>query len=225
MKLPDELNTEIEQYKEDAGASIQEIAVRGAIAGIPLVGSSIMEIFNGLAQRRQLERLNDVFDAVKERLDELGEEKIDREFFKSEEFQTILFLILERLHTTGNAEKLRMFGSALANSGSSSLKGDDKELMVRALRDLALSDIAVLNNHRVKGWMPYTHDIRYGTEILSSLSRLEALGLVAQQIRINLSDIESGAQTSLGEIKPIRTFSITAFGESLLELISAGKTE
>jgi hypothetical protein len=73
--------------------------------------------------------------------------------------------------------------------------------------------------------MPYTHDIRYGTEILSSLSRLEALGLVAQQIRINLSDIESGAQTSLGEIKPIRTFSITAFGESLLELISAGKTE
>jgi hypothetical protein len=58
---------------------------------------------------------------------------------------------------------------------------------------------------------------------LSSLSRLEALALVAQQIRINVADIDSDAQRSLGQIKPTRTFSITTFGERLLEFISAGK--
>jgi hypothetical protein len=223
MKLPDELDVELDQHRKDSDTAIQDITLRSVIAAVPLVGSSILEIFNGLAQRRQQERLNDVFDAVKNRLHELGEEKIDRQFFKSEEFQTLLFLIIERLHTTGDAEKLRMFGSALANSGSPSFKNDDKELLIRALRDLAVNDITVLNDYRVKGWIPHTHDIRYDTYILSSLSRLEALGLVAQQIRINLSDIESGAQTSLGQIKPIRTFSITAFGERLLEFISVGK--
>ncbi len=223
MKRPDELIVELDQYRKDSDTPIQEITLRSAIAGVPLVGSSILELFNGLAQRRQQERLNQVFDAVKNRLHELGEEKIDRQFFNSEEFQTLLFLIIERLHTTGDAEKLRMFGSALANSGSPSFESDDKELLIRAFRDLAVNDIAVLNDYRVKGWTPYTHDIRYDTHVLSSLSRLEALALVAQQIRINVADIDSDAQRSLGQIKPTRTFSITTFGERLLEFISAGK--
>jgi hypothetical protein len=223
MKLPDELDAEFDQYRKDSDTAIQEMALRSVIASVPLVGSSILEIFNGLAQRRQQERLNNVFDAVKSRLHELGEEKIDRQFFNSEEFQTLLFLIIERLHTTGDAEKLRIFGSALGNSGSPSFKSDDKELLIRALRDLAVSDIAALNDYRIKGWTPHIYDIRYDTHVLSSLSRLEALGLVSQEIRINLSDIESGALASLGQIKPIRTFSITTFGERLLEFISTGK--
>jgi hypothetical protein len=82
-------------------------------------------------------------------------------------------------------------------------------LLIRALRDLAVSDLAALNDYRIKGWSPHTHDIRYDAQVLSCLSRLEAIGLVAQEIRINLSDIESGALTSLGQIKPTRTFSLT----------------
>jgi len=100
VNLPDELDIELKRYKDDSGAAVQEIALRSMIAGVPLVGSSILEILNGLAQRRQQERLNDVFDALKNRLHELGDEKIDRKFFRSEEFQTLLFLLLERLHTT-----------------------------------------------------------------------------------------------------------------------------
>jgi hypothetical protein len=222
VKLPDELNAELDQHKKDSDTSIQEITLRSIIAGVPFVGGSILEICNGVAQRRQQERLSEVFDAVKNRLHDLGEEKIDRQFFNSEEFQTLLFLIIERLHITGDAKKLRMFGSALANSGSPSFASDDKEMLARAPRDLAVNDITVLNDSRLKGWTPHTQDIRYDTHILSSLSRLEALGLVAQQIRINLSDIDSGAQKSLGHIKPTRTFSITTFGERLLEFISAG---
>jgi hypothetical protein len=39
------------------------------------------------------------------RFDSIGDKKIDREFFKSEEFQIMLFLLLERLHTTHDRER------------------------------------------------------------------------------------------------------------------------
>jgi hypothetical protein len=134
VSLPDELSTEIDQYKEDSGAAVQEIALRSMLAGVPWLGSSILEMLNGLAQRRQQERLNDVFDALKNRLQELGKEKIDRGFFKSEEFQTLLFLVIERLHTTHDRTKLAMCGIALANSANTDFKEDHRELFVRALR-------------------------------------------------------------------------------------------
>lgn len=223
--MPDELNSELDQYKEDSEITVQNLVLRSIIQGVPFVGSSIMEIFNGLAQRRQQDRLNDFFDAVKNRLHDLGEEKIDREFFKSEEFQTLLFLILEKLHTTHDRAKLKMFGTALGNAGTDEFGDDNKELFVRSLRDLAPADIAVLNHESLEGWTPHTHIIDYGIEVLGSLSRLEALGLVAQHIRIKLADIESGAQTTLGQIKPIRTFSLTPFGDRFLKFITAGQLD
>ena len=110
MKLPDELDVVIRQHKEDAETEIPKIALRTAISLIPYAGSAINEIVGGLAQRRAQERLKDMFAALKDRLDSLDEEKVDSEYFDSQEFQTVLYLLIERLHTTHDKEKLRMFG-------------------------------------------------------------------------------------------------------------------
>jgi hypothetical protein len=66
------------------------------------------------------------------------EDKIpNMSYYRSEKFGSLLTLILERLHGTRHKEKLRMFGDALANSGSSDLNEDDAEQYIRTLRDLA----------------------------------------------------------------------------------------
>lgn len=64
---------------------------------------------------------------MKNRLNLLGEEKVDNDYFRSEEFQSLLFLLIEKLHTTHDAEKLRMFGNALGNAANVDFKSDDKE--------------------------------------------------------------------------------------------------
>jgi hypothetical protein len=183
VKLPDELRAELDFYKKDSETTIQNIVLRSAVQGVPFIGSSIMEIFNGLAQRRAQERLNDMFDEVKKRLDSVGDEKIDREFFKSEEFQTLLFLLLERLHTTHDSEKLKMFGNALANSGNVDFKDDAREDYIRVLRDLSLKDLLILNDFRLKGWTPHIHQIDYSANVLVSLARLHGMGLVIGNLK------------------------------------------
>jgi hypothetical protein len=226
VSLPDELNTELEQYKQDSETSIQHITMRSIIAGVPYVGSSILEIFNGLAQRRQQERLNDVFDALKNRLHELGEEKIDREFFKSEEFQTLLFLLLERLHTTHDAEKLRMFGSALANAGGLDFNDDAKEDYIRILRDLSFKDLSILNDFRLRGWTPYIQQIEYSSDVLVSLSRLQGMGLVIGNLKQKAVNRVGNSRTENAQIisdmitqPPKMQYSLSTFGERFLRFV------
>jgi hypothetical protein len=57
--------------------------------------------------------MQDMFEHFSNRLRELGEENINREWFKSEEFQTLLFEALRQLHVTHDREKIEMLGVAL----------------------------------------------------------------------------------------------------------------
>jgi hypothetical protein len=226
VKLPDELSTELDRYKVDSETTIQTIVLRSVIQGVPFVGSSIMEIFNGVAQRRAQERLNDMFNQMKRRLDSVGEEKIDREFFKSEEFQTLLFLLLERLHTTHDTEKLKMFGNALADSGDLDFKDDAKEDYIRILRDLSLKDLLVLDDFRLKGWTPHIHQIDYSADVLVSLSRLHGMGLVIGNLKQKTLNRIGSSRTEDAQIisdmitqAPKIQYSLSTFGERFLRFV------
>jgi hypothetical protein len=92
MSFSDEVESEIRNYKVDSETTIGEIVARqslfAAISTIPFAGSAMVDLFNDLAQRRAQDRLNRVLDQLKDSLRRLGEDKIDREYFRSEEFQT-----------------------------------------------------------------------------------------------------------------------------------------
>jgi hypothetical protein len=99
------------------------VASHTLVAGVPYAGGPIVELMDGLAQGRTQQRLHAVFSVMKDRLEALREEKVDREFFNSEEFQTLLFLmVIEKLQTTQDTQKLESFGGALANSGRASMR-------------------------------------------------------------------------------------------------------
>lgn len=52
----------------------------------------------------------------------LGDENINREWFRGEEFQTLLFETIHQLHVTQDKTKIEMLGKALANSGATEFK-------------------------------------------------------------------------------------------------------
>jgi hypothetical protein len=160
------------------------------------------------------------------------EDKIpDIKYYESEEFQSLLGIVVEKLYTTHDETKLRMFGDALANCGNSDFQADDKEEYVRTLRDLSSKDLQVLNDERLKGWSPHIHAIQYDTDVLTNLSRLAGRGLVIEHLKVKTpSSGRTGserldAENVLRELlttPPMRTYSLSPFGERFLKFIASG---
>jgi hypothetical protein len=233
MDKPESLSTAIGRYEKTANTSLDEIAIRATVAAIPYAGGSILELWSGLAQRRAHDRLHVVFSAMSERLEELNTEKVDRAFFDTPEFQNLLYLLLEKLHSTSDEEKLRMFGDALANSGNNEFNGTDKEECIRTLRELSAKDLKVLRDEKLKNWFPHTHTIEYAPPILSSLFRLVGMGLVLEKLnpkeppigRMGSRRLDS--KQALEELltqPPRRVFYLSPFGTEFLKFIGGDES-
>jgi hypothetical protein len=141
---------------KDAGRTLQTTFAAAAAAGavafaeathnIPFgVGAALLTLVGELAGRRINSRLNDVVEHFTNRLRELGEGKIDRGWFTSEEFQTLLFETLRQLQVTHDNAKLKMLGVGLANSGADDFKEEErKDLFIRFVRELTSQHVGVL---------------------------------------------------------------------------------
>lgn len=177
-----QLGAALDSYMQVARPSAAEIAVRTTVASIPYAGGSLLALWDGVAQRRIQERLNIIFDEMKSCLEIIDTEKIDPNFFDSEEFQTLFYLLAERLHTTHDQEKLRMFGRALANGCQIKSQSDDKEFFIRTLRELSLSDIQFVSLQDLANWKRYDrpYDDEHNEE-MSRYSRLLGLGLITER--------------------------------------------
>ncbi len=199
-----------------------------ALVKLPFVAHIVTRLLSSSSARFEARflRVAEEMNAQQKRI----EGKIpDKTYYESEEFQSLLYLILEKLHATYNDEKLQRFGAALANSGSSEFQSEDKEQYVCTLRDLSSRDLQVLNDGRLKNWFPHTHTIEYDAEVLSSLSRLAGMGLVIEKLEIkpleNTGSARMDAEKALREIltqPPKRTYFLSPFGNRFLEFISSG---
>jgi|GEM_PF-2989774 len=231
MDEPSGTNLSLERHEDAAHSQLAEIAVRTLVAGIPYAGGPILELWNGIAQRRTQKRISVVLEEMKKQLESVEGEKVDRKFFETEEFQTLLFLLLDKLYTTHDEKKLKMFGDALANSGAAEFKKDDREAYIRVLRDLSLSDLETLNDDRLKGWTPLVNRIEYSPDVLSSLARLAASGLVIERLHSGMPsrgttgsanlDAKPRVEDALSPRPPRRTYQLSPFGEKFLSFVSA----
>jgi hypothetical protein len=152
----EELPEFVREITKDAGRTIQGMVMSATAAGfvsfleavrvLPYgTSAAITELTTGLAVKRTNERMKDMFEYMSNRLREVGEQKIDREWFRGEEFQTLLYEALRQLHVTHDREKIEMLGVALANSGTSGFKEEErKDLFVRFVRDLTRQHVKVL---------------------------------------------------------------------------------
>jgi hypothetical protein len=133
----------------EAKRTIQGKIVSSGIAGVlslvPGVGGAVIEMMTELAIQRTNDRIKEMFEYFVNRIREVGEERVDRDWFRGEEFQTLLYEALHQLHVTRDREKIEMLGVSLANSGAPGFKGDARnDLFVRFVRDLAPQHIKML---------------------------------------------------------------------------------
>jgi len=213
--LKDRLDSDIE--RDLSGAT-----VAGILSLIPGIGSAVQSLIDGKANRNVERRWFQLFADLKANLEEIRDSIPDESYYGSEEFQTLLALAYEQLWTTHNREKLRMLAAALANSGSAPFQADDKELMIRALRNLSPSDIKNLDHQYLKNWLPLTRRIDYGADVLGSLSRLASSGLVIERfLPPNPNAAAEQQLKSLLESPPWRAFQLSPFGERFLRFVAS----
>jgi hypothetical protein len=214
------------------------------VAGIPYAGGPILEIISGLAKRRVEERLDVVFAAMKQQLELMSQEKVNQAFFSSEEFQSLFYLLLERLHATHHQEKLKTLGRALGNSASTDFQEDDKEQYIRTLRDLSLEDLQTLQKMAEIQKLP-SH-LRAAGLVKSenpSVARMVGLGLIHETVQLRDFNLRiPGAPTSSQSIDgyarglvnafqeyfkkaPVATYRLSSFGKLFLDFIASGNTE
>lgn len=145
MPIDRALEKVVEQYAKEALVTGQDVALDAAINAVPVVGSSIAALFSGLARRRVRERLITVLELMTAEIASVEEDSVRKEFFDSEEFQTLFSMVLEQLQTTHDRAKLKLLAMSLAHSGLKGFSEENrKELFVRAIRDLTQTHIEFL---------------------------------------------------------------------------------
>jgi hypothetical protein len=242
--ITDKVAKERARFEQESRPFIGKETFNAALSAVltviaPKVSVPILSLLNELAGRRVYERAVDMIRTMNERIDEIGEENVNKEYFKSEEFQTILFLRFEQLRTTHDKEKQRLLASALANSGLSSFSEESrKELFVRILRDLSPQHI-----QRLKELLPPKRYLEAGPtfwpksaspqgEELGILQYLAANGLVDEFLTAKKV---AGLGTSPDKIArvlqehlerpPTRNFRISRFGMDFLRYVGASASE
>jgi len=119
--------------------------ISAAMRSIPFVGGQMVALMSGAARKRLVERMLDVLREMKYQMDDIRAEQVNTEFFESDEFQTLLALVLQEVQTTHDEKKLKMLAASLCNSGKVEFEAETrKELFIRVLRALSPEHIRVL---------------------------------------------------------------------------------
>ena len=227
------------EIAKDAGRSFQAILMSSAAAGaisflesiqvLPFgIATTLTELTTGLALKRTNERLNDMMGYFDKRLRELGEEKIDRDWFKSEEFQTLLFEALRQLQVTHDRAKLKMLGVGLANSGAEGFKEEErKDLFIRFVRELTSQHVGVLlkllpetfpvsrtvvRSERPASQEDWRHSMSWShrptltprnDDDLFAVQMLHAYGLVEEEIKSSINEPRLSNISSEGQAREV----------------------
>jgi hypothetical protein len=223
--------------------------VRSGLAGlislIPHgVGSAINEMLTQLSQRRLYERLDSMLDEMGRRIHDLGKERVIPDWFKGEEFQTLIFEAFNQLPTINDKARIKMLGNGLANSGATEFTEETrKHLFLQLVRALTPQHIACL--HRLVPRMDerYSEKMRWdrrpeiegdGADLLI-LQMLAADGLVEERLQSldvrepsvgsnpSLSDVTRAVRQLLKDLNkpPIRDFRLSELGRDFLKFVGS----
>src|ERR1700739_110962 len=216
-----------EQVRGFVGEEAAEMAagiVLHAIKCLSIVGIPVVDSWKDLKQKPINER---VLEVLTDMNNQSKTNHVNKDYFKSEEFQTLLALMLEQLATTHDKDKLHLLASALANSATSEFSTENrKELFMRILRNLAPEHVQMLR--RVTQYSVSEPN----REELAVLQALVGNGLVRESFRpdANFSEPPFGSDWSEAEIKRaikdyikavlLRSYRISDFGEAFMKFIS-----
>jgi hypothetical protein len=194
VDIDDPVAIEIRQAKEDleersyvpdlVTALGLSAAAAASLAHFP-VFSHIVTTLLASNPRRFEKRIIRIAAALEEQQKNIASKIPDRRYYESEEFHSLVILVLEKLHSTHQDEKLKMFGEALANSGTVKFVAEDKEQYIRTLQDLSLEDLRALRQVEEFNKRPsHVRSAGIPKRENPSLSRLTSLGLIYESLKL-----------------------------------------
>src|SRR5256886_6384215 len=137
MAIDDEFEKQdlARELANGAQKTAEEIIVHSQIVGLIswflppsllAVGAAVNAGFTQLANKRFYARLEEMRNGMHARLQEVGESKVDKDWFQSEEFQTMLFEAARQVTATADRKKIAMLGTRwqMAVSRSSAQKAE-----------------------------------------------------------------------------------------------------
>jgi hypothetical protein len=155
MTIDDPVRTTIQQARNDLQerSGLVELVKRlgissgaaAVLSGMPFVSQIVTSLIAGSSTRSE-ERFLAIAEALEEQQKRFERDIPYRSYYDSDEFAALFHLVLERLHSTHQKEKLKAFGRALGNCGRRTFEQDDREQFIRVLRDLSLGELHVLQN-------------------------------------------------------------------------------
>jgi hypothetical protein len=226
-------DTELAQtIAEESETRAQEMIVRSQIIGLLVwflppwivpIAAGVTEGLNQLANKRMYSRLKEMREAMHERLDEVDKNKVDKEWFQSEEYQTMLFEAVRQVMVTADRKRIAMLGNALANAGIDQFRADSrKELFLQLIRDLTPHHVAVLKQMLPDESLPPQIQWRARRSItttkeeeLAVLQMLAANGLVTESLKE--SHMPPNRQSSYRQPSPAE------MAQNLRKLIAAAR--
>lgn len=254
MAIDDELakSESAKDIAQEAEKSAQAIITHAQVLGLIYwflppwaapIAAGLGEGLNQLSNRRIYKRLNEMREAMHSRLEEVESSKVDKEWFVSEEFQTMLFEAARQVTATADQKKIGMLGNALANGGITDFRNESrKELFLQLIRDLTPQHITVLRR-----LLPDTRrpaETRWATrptwigeeQDMAVLQMLTASGLLSEvftkphipPLRFSAYEPPSVNQATQAladlmkslQVTPKRMFRLSEFGKDFLDFIS-----
>lgn len=201
---------------------------------IPVIGGPLTNLLAGKAQQRIFDRVIELFEEIKRRiedLDEDGKRHLDSSYFESEEFQTLLALAFQQLQTSHDQERLSQLAAALVNSGRVEFASEErKELFVRLLQDLMPQHIRMLDQLRRSGIKNPRVEQKLLLQTLYSHGLVEDVlkkDRVESHLTISRFQSETQARHAMSEVlkgvnePPDRYFKISSMGLDFLAYIGA----
>ena len=167
--------------------------LRAAITAIPFVGGSIDVLISGKAQNIAQKRLETLAGSLKDELNQLKGNQIDKNFLESDEWFDLLMQTFDKTIRTRSEEKIRLFSKVLTGVLASTSKRDTAEEFLNILSELSETEIAIahivyelqtVNIKQLEEKNPFIAkcDFVDQADLPFYLKRLEKAGLVSEEM-------------------------------------------
>ncbi len=120
---------------------------------LPWIGGALGQLVYGNKDKRELEKIKSFISMLVLNLNNVLEEKIDKEYFKSEEFYILIKKVLNRIKYESREEKLMMFSSFLIKCAFKDVDLKiNKEYLLDKLELVQLEHFKIMQYYLDKGY-------------------------------------------------------------------------
>lgn len=207
----------------------ENTALRVMVVAIPYIGGGLDMVFASEGQRAFKERVFKLLEIVRERMETVEEEAVDKKYLESEEFVDLVLKAFEFSTKTRDKEKIRWYAQILTESTMrNKQEGYSPEEYMYLISDLSPQELRVarsLYRERPKDntWESWTEQVcnEVGTDkadLQLALSRIRSSGLIEEEIA---GVDEGGLYIHTREPKEVLYYRVASPFEKLMKFLES----